>query len=82
MLCFGKIFLVVNSPVCCLLAVVGNPAELLPVLPDMPQLVSQLLFPGQVPFPLIPESGVLGLVFPLVCRFHQSFPQGGCFLDL
>ena len=65
MLRLGKIVLVVDSPVRCLLAVVGNPAELLPVLPDMPQLVSQLLFPGQIPFPLVLESGFLGLVFPL-----------------
>ena len=69
MLRLGKIVLVVDSPVRCLLAVVGDSAELLPVFPDVPELVSQLLFPGQVPFPLIPESGFPGLVLPLVWSF-------------
>ena len=59
MLCLGKLVLVVYSPFCCLLAVVGYPADFLPVFPDMPQLVSQLLFPSQIPLPLILESDFL-----------------------
>ena len=74
MLRLGKIVLVVDSAVCCLLAVVCDPAELLSILPDVLELGSQLFFPGQISLPLIPEPGFLGLVLPLVCRFYQRFP--------